>query len=136
MKGNEKIVTSLNALLGDELAAGNQYILHAEICENWLYGKLHDSIKKRAIGDYNAAIKLARESGEGGARAVEQLRVVMGELQLQIADVRSQAFTAMTMRSILRESTRARSRNSPKTRKETVPYQRPSRILLWRSARS
>lgn len=44
MKGNEKIVERLNAMLSDELAAANQYILHAEICENWLYGKLLDSI--------------------------------------------------------------------------------------------
>jgi bacterioferritin len=58
MKGNEKIIVNLNALLGDELAATNQYILHAEICENWLYGKLHESIKKRAIDEMKHAEKL------------------------------------------------------------------------------
>lgn len=58
MKGNEKIVERLNALLSDELAAANQYILHAEICENWLYGKLHDSIKKRAIDEMKHAERL------------------------------------------------------------------------------
>jgi len=58
MKGNDKIIDSLNSLLGGELAAVNQYILHAEICENWLYGKLHESIKKRAIDEMNHAEKL------------------------------------------------------------------------------
>ena len=58
MKGNEKVIERLNALLSDELAASNQYILHAEICENWHYGKLHDSIKKRAIEEMKHAEKL------------------------------------------------------------------------------
>ncbi len=42
MKGNEKVIDALGALLVDELAAANQYILHAEICENWKYGNLHN----------------------------------------------------------------------------------------------
>ena len=58
MKGNEKVIERLNALLSDELAASNQYILHAEICENWQYNKLHDSIKKRAIDEMKHAEKL------------------------------------------------------------------------------
>lgn len=58
MKGNEKIIENMNTLLGDELAASNQYILHAEICANWMYGKLHDSIEKRAIDEMKHAEKL------------------------------------------------------------------------------
>ena len=58
MKGNDKIIEALNSLLSGELAAVNQYILHAEICENWRYGKLHESIKKRAIDEMRHAEKL------------------------------------------------------------------------------
>ena len=58
MKGNEKVIENMNALLSDELAAANQYILHAEICANWKYGKLHDSIQKRAIDEMKHAEKL------------------------------------------------------------------------------
>jgi bacterioferritin len=58
MKGNEKVIEKLNELLGDELAAANQYILHAEICANWKYGKLHDLIEKRAIDEMKHAEKL------------------------------------------------------------------------------
>jgi bacterioferritin len=131
MKGNEKIIARLNALLGDELAAANQYILHAEICENWHYGKLHETSKKRAIdemkhaekliarilflegqpsvsqlgaigigsdvqdihkkdwgaeskavGDYNAAINFAQESGDGGTR--ELLESILGDEEAHI----------------------------------------------------
>ncbi|NLY95899.1 MAG: bacterioferritin, partial [Clostridiaceae bacterium] len=35
MKGNAKLIEKLNALLADELAAINQYIVHAEMCEDW-----------------------------------------------------------------------------------------------------
>lgn len=55
MKGNDKIVGALNSLLSGELAAVNQYILHTEMCQNWLYVKLHDAIRTRAIDEMNHA---------------------------------------------------------------------------------
>jgi len=55
MKGNEKLIGTLNALLSDELTAINQYIVHAEMCEDWGYGKLHDKYKKRAIDEMKHA---------------------------------------------------------------------------------
>jgi len=58
MKGNEKIFALLNALLADEITATNQYILHSEMCANWGYEKLHDSIEKRAIEEMKHAEKL------------------------------------------------------------------------------
>ena len=58
MKGNPKIIKQLNARLADELTAINQYIVHAEICENWGYEKLHGTIKKRAIDEMKHAEKL------------------------------------------------------------------------------
>jgi bacterioferritin len=58
MKGNPKIIKQLNARLADELTAVNQYIVHAEMCENWGYEKLHGLIKKRAIDEMKHAEKL------------------------------------------------------------------------------
>ncbi len=49
MKGNEKLIQTLNALLAEELTAINQYIVHSEMCANWGYDKLHEAIEKRAI---------------------------------------------------------------------------------------
>ncbi len=58
MKGNDKILTSLNNLLADELTAINQYMVHSEMCANWHYGKLHKSIEERAINEMKHAEKL------------------------------------------------------------------------------
>jgi bacterioferritin len=58
MKGNEKILETMNALLADELTATNQYILHSEMCANWGYDKLHGYIEKRAIEEMKHAEKL------------------------------------------------------------------------------
>lgn len=58
MKGNKKIIDRLNALLADELTAVNQYIVHAEMCDNWGYKKLAGLIKQRAIGEMKHAEKL------------------------------------------------------------------------------
>ena len=49
IKGDRKLIKVLNSLLADELTSINQYIIHAEMCENWGYGKLHEHFEKRAI---------------------------------------------------------------------------------------
>lgn len=49
MKGNEKLIETLNSLLADELTAINQYMVHSEMCANWGYEKLHKHFEKRAI---------------------------------------------------------------------------------------
>jgi bacterioferritin len=154
MKGNEKVIANLNALLGDELAAANQYILHAEICENWLYGKLHETIKKRAIdemkhaekliarilflegrpivsqlgaisigsdvldihkkdwsseskaiGDYNAAIKLAQESGDGGTREILESILVDEEAHIDWIEGQREQITQMGTETYLGKQT-------------------------------
>ena len=58
MKGNEKVIETLNALLADELTAINQYIVHSEMCANWGYERLHKAIEERAITEMKHAEKL------------------------------------------------------------------------------
>ncbi len=58
MKGNEKIIEKLNDLLSDELTAINQYMVHAEMCDNWKYEVLHKLGEKRAIDEMKHAEKL------------------------------------------------------------------------------
>ena len=58
MKGNEKLIKTLNDLLADELTAINQYIVHAEMCEDWGYAKLHKHFELRAIHEMKHAEKL------------------------------------------------------------------------------
>jgi bacterioferritin len=58
MKGNQEILDDLNKNLAEELTAINQYILHAEMCANWGYSKLHEKIEKRAIDEMKHAEKL------------------------------------------------------------------------------
>ena len=58
MKGDEKVIDKLNGLLSEELTAINQYIVHAEMVENWGYSKLHAAIRKRSITEMKHAEKL------------------------------------------------------------------------------
>ncbi len=58
MKGHEKVIEQLNARLADELTAINQYMVHAEMCENWGYKQLHEAIQKRSITEMKHAEKL------------------------------------------------------------------------------
>ena len=58
MKGNEKIIEKLNALLADELTAISQYMVHSEMCANWGYERLHKAVEKRAVDEMKHAEKL------------------------------------------------------------------------------
>lgn len=58
MKGNEKIIDHLNARLAEELTVINQYMVHAEMCDNWKYKHLDETIQKRAIDEMRHAEKL------------------------------------------------------------------------------
>jgi bacterioferritin len=58
VKGNPKLIETLNSLLADELTAINQYMVHSEMCANWGYEKLHKHFEKRAIVEMKHAEKL------------------------------------------------------------------------------
>lgn len=58
MKGDERIIETLNALLADELTAINQYMVHSEMCADWGYNRLHEAAEKRAIEEMKHAEKL------------------------------------------------------------------------------
>jgi bacterioferritin len=58
MKGNEKVLLTLNGLLADELTAINQYMVHSEMCDNWGYHRLHELVEKRAIDEMKHAEKI------------------------------------------------------------------------------
>ncbi|NLW16835.1 MAG: bacterioferritin [Firmicutes bacterium] len=81
MKGNPKLIEALNGLLADELAAINQYIVHAEMCEDWGYGKLHEGFEKRAIQEMKHAEQLiGRILFLGGKPIVTELnKIKIGE---------------------------------------------------------
>lgn len=55
MKGNDKILAALNELLADELTAISQYMVHAEMCDNWGYVRLHEAIEKQARDEMHHA---------------------------------------------------------------------------------
>ena len=55
MQGNEKVIARLNQALHEEITACIQYMVQAEICENWGYGRLAGITKSRAIEEMKHA---------------------------------------------------------------------------------
>ncbi|MBV6452732.1 MAG: Bacterioferritin [Anaerolineales bacterium] len=55
MKGNEKVIKTLNELLADELTAISQLMVHSEMCHNWGYEALHKKLEKQAIDEMHHA---------------------------------------------------------------------------------
>jgi bacterioferritin len=55
MRGNKEVHGQLNAALKAELSAIVQYMVQAEMCDNWGYGRLASEIKKQAIDEMGHA---------------------------------------------------------------------------------
>jgi bacterioferritin len=55
MKGDAKVIDLLNEILTGELTAVNQYFLHAKMCKNWGYERLHEHIRKESIDEMRHA---------------------------------------------------------------------------------
>jgi bacterioferritin len=58
MKGKAEVLEVLSKMLKEELGALNQYMLHAEMCENWGYKRLASLTKKNSLGEMKHAEKL------------------------------------------------------------------------------
>ena len=58
MKGKPEVIELLSKMLKEELGALNQYMLHAEMQNNWGYKRLYGVTKKQAIGEMKHAEEL------------------------------------------------------------------------------
>lgn len=55
MKAKEGIIDLLNRILTANLTAINQYFIHAKMCENWGYDRLHHHVRKRSFDEMKDA---------------------------------------------------------------------------------
>jgi bacterioferritin len=55
MKGKSEVLDVLAKMLKEELGAISQYMVHAEMCENWGYKRLSQHTKRESIGEMKHA---------------------------------------------------------------------------------
>ena len=55
MKAKEGVINLLNKILTAELTAINQYFVHAKMCDNWGYERLHHTVRERSIDEMKDA---------------------------------------------------------------------------------
>ncbi len=55
MKAKEGVIDLLNKVLTANLTAINQYFVHAKMCENWGYERLHHEVRKRSFDEMKDA---------------------------------------------------------------------------------
>ena len=86
MKGNDRIIATLNELLADELTAISQYMVHSEMYDNWGYDKLHKAIEAQAIDEmHHAEWLIARIIFLEGTPVVSKLNPM--QIGAQVADM-------------------------------------------------
>jgi len=77
MKGNAKIINSLNDRLREELTAISQYMVQSEMCANWGFEKLHAAIEKQAKDEmHHAEMLIARVIFLEGLPVVSKLDAI------------------------------------------------------------
>lgn len=85
MKGNTKIIATLNELLAEELTAISQYMVHAEMVENWGLEKLKEYVRLRAMDEMkHAEILIERILFLEGMPIVDKLnKITIGQNVVQ-----------------------------------------------------
>jgi len=79
MKGSQKVLQALNQLLALELAAVNQYFVHAKMCENWGYERLAGHFRATSLEEMKDAEEIIqRILFLEGMPAMAQLPVIAG----------------------------------------------------------
>jgi len=58
MKAKEGVIELLNKVLTADLTAINQYFVHAKMCDNWGYERLHHSVRQRSLDEMKDAEEL------------------------------------------------------------------------------
>ncbi len=75
MKAKEGVLESLNQILRAELTAIHQYLLHAALCKNWGYERLHDQYSH-----------LATEEVEHSSGLIDHILYLDGEPDVEHVD--------------------------------------------------
>ncbi|MEE9284621.1 MAG: bacterioferritin [Dehalococcoidia bacterium] len=81
MKSKEGVVELLNQLLTDDMAAINQYFMHAVMCQQWGYERLYHKLREMSIGEMRDVERIIHRILylEGLPNLQRQARVEIGE---------------------------------------------------------
>lgn len=91
MKGNAKLIETLNEILTGELTAINQYFIHAKMCANWGYARLAHKIREESIDEMKHADEVIERilflEGVPNMQRLDKVRVgetVLEQLKLDL----------------------------------------------------
>lgn len=91
MKGNAKLIETLNEILTGELTAINQYFIHAKMCANWGFARLAHKIREESVEEMKHADEIIERvlflEGVPNMQRLDKVRVgetVLEQLKLDL----------------------------------------------------
>ena len=91
MKGNDKVIHTLNDILTAELTAINQYFIHAKMCANWGFARLAHKIREESVEEMKHADEVIERilflEGVPNMQRLDKVRVgetVLEQLKLDL----------------------------------------------------
>ncbi len=158
MKAKEGVVNVLNKILTADLTAINQYFVHAKMCENWGYERLHHKVRERSVAEMKDADELIghilyldgvpnvqrMNTVQVGETVLEQLKLDLKAEQEMLALLSDGVVHCTKVTDFTRSRTtwRNRSRKSRKASPPCIPNSSRPRLSseskpgsLWRKRR-
>ena len=99
MKAKEGVVNILNKVLTADLTAINQYFVHAKMCENWGYERLHQRVAETAL-DEDVDAPPPALVGVGDTPPATRSRLPGDDLALRL-DYAESRFTDQSMHALV-----------------------------------
>ncbi|HTY56504.1 MAG TPA: bacterioferritin [Candidatus Binataceae bacterium] len=98
MKGNSKVIESLQEILTMELSGINQYFIHAKLCQNWGYERLAEKIRQESISEMKHAElvidRILHLEGVPNLQRLDKIRIgekvsdqLKADLELEVAAI-------------------------------------------------
>lgn len=111
MKGNAKLIETLNEILTGELTAINQYFIHAKMCANWGFDRLAHKIREESVEEMKHADEVIERilflEGVPNMQRLDKVRIGESVLEQMKLDLKLEEVAVPRLNKAIAQATEA-----------------------------